>query len=103
MRAIKWMLVFLAVVAARAQTLEKALDAITRNDTRAAEKALETLANADGRDPEVVLARGVYLFQLGKFVQAQKALRSARRNLPAARTGGNGGVPRSPPHAAVAF
>jgi len=56
------------------QTFEQAMEAIARHDTRAAEAALEALGRARPQDREVALARGVYLFQLGKFVAAREAL-----------------------------
>ncbi len=67
-------LLLLAVATLRAQTVEKALQAIADNDTRAAERELEALRQARAGDREVELARGVYLFQLGKFVEARQAL-----------------------------
>jgi tetratricopeptide (TPR) repeat protein len=56
------------------QTLDNALEALAKNDTRAAEGALEALTRARPKDPEAALARGVYLFQLGKFQAAREAL-----------------------------
>jgi len=57
-----------------AQTFESALEAIGKNDAQAAEAALAALARANPQDREVSLARGVYLFQLGKFAPARKVL-----------------------------
>ena len=57
-----------------AQTVEKALDAIAKGDARAAERELESLTNANPQDREVSLARGVYLFQLGRYAAARQAL-----------------------------
>src|SRR2546425_1012415 len=61
-------------VAAGGQTVEKALEAIAANDTARAERELEALSKANLQDREVASARGVYLFQLGKFVAARQAL-----------------------------
>src|SRR5437899_683674 len=54
--------------------VDKALEAISRNDVRAAERELEALSKADPQNREAALARGVYLFQLGKFAQARAVL-----------------------------
>ncbi len=64
----------LALASLHAQTFDQAIDALARADTRAAETALESLAKGRPQDREAALARGVYLFQLGKFSAARSAL-----------------------------
>ena len=75
MRGIRpFRLLILAVAALNAQTVDRALDALANNDTPAAERELEALSRAKPQDQEVAVARGVYLFQLGKFLQARQVL-----------------------------
>src|SRR5262249_4935929 len=62
----------LAVASLHSQTIDQAMDVLARGDTRAAETALEMLAKS--QDKEAKLARGVYLFQLGRFVAARQGL-----------------------------
>src|SRR5262249_47700995 len=76
MRAISSLL--LAVVCLSAQRFDQALEAIGRNDGQAGEQALDALPKASPQDREVALARGVYLFQLGKFSDARRALEPLR-------------------------
>ena len=54
-----------------AQSFDAALEAMAKNDTKAAEAGLEALARANPSGHEVTLVRGVYLFQLGKFLTAR--------------------------------
>ena len=64
----------LALGGLHAQTFDQAMDALDRGDARGAEAALEALARSRPQDREAALARGVYLFQLGKFSTARQAL-----------------------------
>src|SRR5713226_16076 len=74
MPAIRILTLLFVAATLGAQAVEKALDAISKNDPQAAERELEALSKANPQDREVALARGVYLFQLGRFVQARQIL-----------------------------
>lgn len=86
MPAIRALAVFAVAAALSAQTFERALDAVAKGDRRSAERELEALSKVNPQDREINLARGAYLFQLGKYAAARQVLDPLAPSDPRAET-----------------